>query len=190
MNSTRPALVLIVLGLLLGPGYYAFCEYISGEEAGRYELQDRADRWTLPDGSIQRFSGHLAYRPVILDLTPERNDIRLQLTFHAGLDSAAAENHYQATLFDLDQPVLQREVQVSLSAGKSASATVATVPVRQPSDHIFLLEEVGPQKAAVTHVTLLVSQNVERLVPSLAWTGIGMLVLGGALLAFPFTRLR
>ena len=73
MNLTRPALILLVLGLLLGPGYYAYCEYLSGEEVARHELRERADRWTLPDGSIQRFSGHLAYQPVILELTPQRN---------------------------------------------------------------------------------------------------------------------
>jgi hypothetical protein len=189
--DTRPvALILIVLGLLLGPGYYAYCAYLSGEEAGRYELQERAERWTLPDGSIQRFSGHLAYRPVILELTPERNDVRLRLTFHAALNAGAGENRYQVTLFDLDQPVVQRDVEVALSAGHSASVEVATIPVRQPSDHIFILEEVGAETAAVTHVTLIVAQDVERLVPSLAWTGVAMLVGGCIVLAFPLRSRR
>jgi hypothetical protein len=186
---TTSALILIVLGLLLGPGYYAYCEKLSGEEAGRWELQERAQRWTLPDGSIQRFTGHLAFRPVILDLSPKHNDIRLRLTFHAASGTAAGENRYQASLLDLDdQPLAQRDVAVTLDSGESATVDVATVPVRVPSDHVFILEEPGAEKSAVTHVTLVVFQDVERLVPALAWTGAAMLVAGGALLAFALAR--
>ena len=44
------------------------------------------------------------------------------------------------------------------------------------------------QKSVVTHVTLVVFQDVERLVPALAWTGAALLVAGGALLAFALAR--
>jgi hypothetical protein len=184
LDRKRVALILIVLGLLLGPGYYAYCEYLTGEEVARHELRERADRWTLPDGSIQRFSGHLAYQPVILELTPEHNDVRLRLTFHAAADAAPGENQYQATLFDLDHPVRQRDLEVRLGPGDAQSAVVGIFPVHTPADHVFILEEVGKPGAAVSHVTLTAEQGVARLVSGLAWTGVALLLGGGAVLVY------
>lgn len=184
MSSTRVALLLIVLGLLLGPGYYVYCERLSGQEVGRYELRERAQRWTLPDGTIQRFSGHLAFEPIVLDLTPEHNDVSLRLTFHAAADAQTATNRYQATLFDSDHPVIQRDVEVALRAGASRSVTLGAFPVHTPNEHVFVLEEVGTPGAAVATVTVTVAQDVERLVASLAWTGVALLLAGMGWLAY------
>jgi hypothetical protein len=184
VNPQRPAVLLVVLGLLLGPGYYVYCEQLSGQEIGRYELRERAERGTLPDGTIQRFSGHLAFRPILLDLTPQHNDVRLHLTFHAAPDANAATSRYQATLFDSDHPVLQRDVEVALSAGESRSVTLGTFPIHTPNEHVFVLEEVGAPGAAVATVTVTAAQDVERLVGALAWTGVAMLLAGMGLLAY------
>jgi hypothetical protein len=185
MHLRRPALLLIVLGLLLGPGYYLYCEHLSGEEIGRYELRERAERWTLADGSVQRFSGHLAYQPVVLELTPERNDVRLRLAFHPAPDAVPGENGYLATLFAFDHPLLQRELAVAVKAGSSTSAAVATLPVHEPAGHVFVLEEVGRPASAISHVTLTAYQGVERLVASLAWGGVAMLLAVVVLLVYP-----
>jgi hypothetical protein len=184
MNLTRPALVLIVLGLLLGPGYYVYCEYLSGEEVARHELRERADRWTLPDGSIQRFSGHLAYQPVILELTPERNDVRLRLTFHAASDAPAGENRYLATLEDVDHPVRQQDLEIRVAPGAAQSVNIGAFPVRIPAEHVFILEEVGKPAATVSHVILTAEQGVQRLIPALAGTGVALLLAGAVLLVY------
>jgi hypothetical protein len=184
VDTKRFALLLIVLGLLLGPGYYVYCQHLSGKEVGRYELRERAERWTMPDGSVQRFSGHLAYQPVVLQLTPERNDVRLRLTFHAAGDTTAGRNSYLATLFDLDHPLVQRELDIDLKAGAATPATVATLPVHAPGEHVFILEELGRPAASISHVTLTVYQGAERLVATLAWAGTAMLLVGVALLAY------
>ena len=62
------AALLIALGLILGPIYSTFWESLSGTLHESRALTERSDRWTLPDGSIQRFRGGLAYRPVALKL--------------------------------------------------------------------------------------------------------------------------
>jgi hypothetical protein len=180
----RPALLLVVLGLVLGPLYYGWCEYGSGQETARFELTERAARWTLPDGSIQRFGGHLTYRPVMIEVTPEHNDVRLRLMFHAAPGATAGENRYLATLFDGDQPRLQRELAVSLSGGATRTVTLTAFPVYTPAEHLFVLEETAPPATEVASVTLTVMQDVERLVAQLAWGGVAMLMAGLGLLAY------
>lgn len=183
MNLHRPALLLIVLGLLLGPGYYAYCEYLSGQEAGRYELRERAQRWTLPDGSIQRFSGQ-AYQPLPVALTPQHNHVRLRLTFHADANAAAGDNRYQATLFDLDHPVVQRDLDVSLAPAGTRTLRIPAFAVHSPGEHLLVLEEVGAPQAAVSHVTVTVLQDAQRLIAPLAWGGVALLLGGAALLTY------
>lgn len=181
---TRVASLLLVVGLILGPLYYAWCEYGSGQETGRHELSERAARWALPDGSIQRFGGHLAYRPVMVEVAPEHNDVRLRLTFQAAPRAAAGENRYLATLFDDDQPRLQREIVVSLAGGATRTVTLTAFPVYTPAQHLFVLEETSAPATEVAAVTLTVMQNVDRLVAPLAWGGVAMLLAGLGLLAF------
>jgi hypothetical protein len=53
------------------------------------ELSGRADRWALPDGSIQRFRSGLAYRPTTLGLHPERNGVRLAVEVRPDASASA-----------------------------------------------------------------------------------------------------
>jgi hypothetical protein len=172
------AVLLIPLGLLLGPGYYLYCEHLSGRTTATLELDERADRWRLADGSIQRFRGGLAYRPVSLELHPERNDVRLALAFDMPADGNPAIDRYQATLFDVDHPLLQRELRIEARPGASASTKVGTLQAHTPGPHLFLLEELGTPGLTPLRVMLTVREEVERPLMPLVWTGIAML-LGG-----------
>ena len=170
--------MLILLGLLLGPGYYLYCEHLSGRLAATLDLRERADRWVLPDGSIQRFRGGLAYRPVVLALHPERNAVRLTLTLELSTVGTAAINRYQATLFDLDQPLLQRDLSIAVRPGASPSARIGTVQVRTPGEHLFLLEELGAPALTPLRATVTVREQIERPLMPLIWGGVGMLLAG------------
>ena len=172
------SILLILLGLLLGPGYYLYCEHLSGRTATTLELNERADRWALPDGSIQRFRSGRAYRPLVLDLHPERNRVRLSLAFDLPAEGRPAVNHYQATLFDLDHPLLQRELSMHVRPGASASARVGTVQVHTPGEHLFLLEELGTPALTPVRATLTVREAVERPLMPVVWAGIAMLLAG------------
>ena len=89
-------------------------------------LTERSDRWTLPDGSIQRFRGGLAYRPIALKLTPEMNRVRLRLAFETtrSATEGSAGNEYLATLLDVDHPVFERALQFAVAPGGKATLDV------------------------------------------------------------------
>jgi hypothetical protein len=142
------------------------------------ELSGRADRWALPDGSIQRFRSGLAYRPTTLGLHPERNGVRLTLAFDMPAEGHPGVNRYQATLFDLDHPLLQRELAVEVRPGASASARVGTVQVHTPGWHLFLLEELRAPALTPARVVLTVREEVEHALMPLVWAGIAMLLAG------------
>src|SRR5690242_12609868 len=96
----RIAAWLLALGLMLGPVYLYMTTRIVGGEAGpSVTLTERAQRWTLPDGAILRFTRGAAYKPVELQLDPQMNPIGLQLVFDAppeGSGNTQGADDYQA----------------------------------------------------------------------------------------------
>jgi len=180
------AAILLILGLLFGPGYFLYSQHFNGRVSARVELTERAERWTLPDGTIQRFPGRLAYRPVEVSLHPDRNLALFVLTFDMAPEEsdAAGESLYQATLFDMDRPALQQEIHVRAAPGKSARVVLPPVTVRSPLQHLFILEELGSAARPVQRVTLELRENAEPYVKPLIGIGAGLLLAGIALLAF------
>jgi hypothetical protein len=177
----RCAVLLIVLGAVLGPGYYGYCEYLSGEPLQDLTVSERADRWTLPDGSILRFRGGLAYRPVEISLDPQLNRMRLGLTFEFPAGGETTEVEYLATLLYGDHPLREEAVRVP-AAGK-ASVRLRSFEVPAPDAYVFLLEEVGPPRPAAT-VTVHLRGKIEPLFRPLVWLGVALLIGGLALLTY------
>ncbi len=177
------ALLLIVLGLLIGPGYYAFCEHVSGRPGQHYALTERGNRWPLPDGSILRLRGGQAYKPLPLELTPESNGYRLRFSFNVmQADSAAADatNNYQVSLLQGDTGVAERSIHVS---GRG-NVAVALDPLQifYPGGYTLVLEEVGTPPLAVSGVGLQIDTGVERPRMWIAWSGLVLLVIGVGIL--------
>ena len=133
------ALLLIVLGLLIGPGYYVFCEHISGRPGQNYALTERASRWPLPDGSILRLRGAMAYKPLPVELTPESNDYRLRFSFNVTqADSVAADatNEYQVSLLQGDSGGTQRSIQVKGRGNISVALGSRDVEAARPAGRL------------------------------------------------------
>jgi hypothetical protein len=151
---------------------------VSGRTTGTFAHDPPPDRWALPDGSIQRFRSGLAYRPLLLDLHPERNGVRLTLAFDMPAEGNPAVNRYQATLFELDHPLLQRELSMEVGPGASASARVGTVQVHTPGEHLFVLEELGAQALTPVRATLTVREEIERPSMPVVWAGVAMVLAG------------
>jgi len=175
------ALLLIVLGLLIGPGYYAFCEHVSGRPGQNYALTERGNRWSLPDGSILRLRGGLAYKPLPLELTPEQNGYRLRFTFNVTQsDSADATNNYQVSLLQGDTGVAERSIQIK---GRG-NVAVALDPLQifYPGSYLLVLEEVGTPPLTVSGVSLQVDTGVEKPKMWIAWSGLVLLVFGVGIL--------
>jgi len=177
MNSR--ALLLLVLGLLLGPGYFAFCEHLSGKAGQTYALTERGDRWPLPDGSILRLRGGKAWKPVALELKPDDNGYRLRFTFNV-TGSADAANEYQLNLLQGDATIMQRSLHIK--GHGAVDATPEPFQVFYPGSYLLVLEEVGTPALDVAGVSLQVDTGVEKPRMWIAWSGLALLVVAVALL--------
>lgn len=172
---------MVVLGLLFGPGYYAFSQHVSGRPGQNYALTERSDRWTLPDGSILRLRTGQAYKPVPLDLTPDENGYRFRFSFNVTqTGSTDATNEYQMSLLQGDAGVAER----SLLVKGHGKVDVALDPVQifYPGNYVMVLEEVGKPALEVSGVGLQIDTGVEQPKMWIAWSGLVLLVCGIALL--------
>ena len=173
----RPSIpLLLVLGLILGPAYYAYCVYLSGETVQTVPMTERSDRWVLPDGSILRFHNSLGYKPVTLDLKPEMNllSLRLVADFPAQSADKPAPMQYQASLQQPDHAALERTLRVDGKPGVDR-ADFGTMEVHYAGQYLFLLEEVG-SPAVVPKLTLEVKQNIEKPNRYVIWIGMTLLL--------------
>ena len=180
----KPAtLLLMVLGAIFGPVYFAYCEYLSGETAETLTLTERADRWELPDGAILRFRGGLGYRPVALELTPELNLYRFRFTFdvaHSRASPKDAGNDYQVSLLQGDVGIFERSFR---AAGNDAvSVALEPMEILYRGNYVLLLEEVGTPQLQVTGVKLEMRTKVEKMRKWLVWSGLVMLAFGAAII--------
>ena len=181
--------LLLMLGLLLGPTYYIFCEYLSGEDSDTFVLTERAARWTLPDGTILHVSNGKAFRPVTLKLDPEMNRMTFRLTFEAApgsSDAPKAIDEYQVTLLQSDQPIFERALAVKLAPGGKRSVETGKLEVYYPGAYEFLLQETGTPRVPASQVTLTVRKRIETLLLPLMWGGFAMLVAGIAVTLEPY----
>ncbi|MEX0958791.1 MAG: hypothetical protein WDZ63_05840 [Burkholderiales bacterium] len=173
-----PVVMLLMLGIILGPLYYGYSVYVSGNVAETFRMTERGERWTLPDGTILRFSGGLGFRPQPLNLTPEMNDIKLRLNFRipeASIDDAG-DLRYQATLLEYDHTILERSFLLRFGRGGKASLDIGPIEISYAGAYLFLLEEVGTPPVA-PEITLDVVQEVRSPVMPLVWGGLGLLLL-------------
>ena len=177
------ALLSLVLGLLIGPGYFAFCEHVSGRPGQTYALTERGDRWTMPDGSILRLRGGMAYKPVRLELTPESNAYRLRFSFNVTqADASEATNEYQVRLLQGDTGIAERSIKVK-GRGK-VDVALDPLQIFYPGGYVLVLEEVGAPPLAVSGVSLQVDTGVEKPKMWVAWSGLALLVLGVGILLY------
>ncbi len=176
----RPTVVLLlVLGIILGPVYYAYCIYLSGESAQKIPMTERAQRWELPDGTIVRFPTGLGYKPVVLDLRPEMNLVTLKVNFEfpegTGTGSPV-ELQYQATLVQFGHTILERPIILRVTRSGTQSIDLGPFEISYPGPYIVLLEEAG-KRPLTPLVSLDVIEKIEKPVMPLAWAGIVLLIV-------------
>lgn len=180
------AILLVVLGVLFGPGYYAYCVFLSGKTVQTHVLTERAERWTLPDGSIQRTRSGLAFKPLALALDPGMNQLQFRFTFHAGAAPAGASgaNEYGVSITFMDTPLVEHNLRVELSAGQTATATLPPLEISAPGDYAFLLQEIGTPAVPVTQVELELRRDIERFNPMVMSIGVTLIAGGLGWIAF------
>ncbi|MEQ1882467.1 MAG: hypothetical protein ABL878_16025 [Burkholderiales bacterium] len=175
MNSK--AILLIVLGLLMGPGYLAYCEYWSGGEAETYVLSERAERWKLPDGAILRFRSGMGYKPQTVNLDPALNRYRILLTFEpASSGDGPQANQYQFSVLEGEATVVTRNLRIG--GDGTLAARIDSVEVPYAGRYVLLLEEVGRPALEISRVKLEIRSRVLVPVMWLAWCGMVLMVVG------------
>lgn len=187
MSAALPrAILLIVLGLLFGPGYYAYARWFSGRLEQTYTLSERAERWVLPDGSIQRTRSGMAFKPLALPLHPDMNRVQLRFAFHAATAAGKppGTNEYAVSLAFMRYPVAERTLRVELRPGETARAALPPLEIAAPGEHVFLLQEVGQPAVFVDQVELEVWRNVEAPKPMVFALGMSLAAAGVAWIAY------
>jgi hypothetical protein len=172
-----PIAILLSLGIVLGPLYYAYSVYWSGTVSETHAMTERGERWTAPDGAILRFRGGLGFRPQPLNLTPDMNDVVLRLRFSIPENQARPPDlRYQATLLEYDHTVLERAFAPKLGRAGRTSVDIGPIEVHYPAAYLFLVEEVGRVPVSPA-ISLEVLTQVHRPVMPLVWGGLGLLGL-------------
>lgn len=176
----RPAIpILLVVGILLGPVYYAYCLLFSGQVTQTIEMTERASRWVTADGSILRFANGLAYKPVTLTLRPDMNRVALRLSFafaDGSTKRSPVELQYQATLVQLDHTVLERPLLLRVTRAGTQSTDIGPLDIPYPAEYLFLLGETG-KPDLVPVLSLEVIEKIETPVRSYVWTGLALLII-------------
>ena len=187
-----PATLLILLGVLFGPAYFLFWERLSGSDGPSFELTERAQRWTLPDGTILHFAKGQAYRPGPVELNPDMNRIGMRLSFESdgGAPGGPGADDYEVTLLQGDQAILQRALRVTGRPGHSVTVDAGTFEVFYPGSYTLLLEGPDAPHTPISRVGVRLRKNVEAPAMPVVWGGMIALVIGLALLIEPYLRRR
>ncbi|HEY5930360.1 MAG TPA: hypothetical protein VIU02_08625 [Burkholderiales bacterium] len=185
MKNIAP--LLIAVGLVFGPGYFYFYEYLSGEAAETHVLSERAGRWELPDGAIVRLRSGLAYKPVSLELTPASNRHRLRFTFDVKSRDdvpSGIHNSYQASLLQGDTTIFERSIEIKDTG--QVTKTLDPFEIFFPGTYFLLLEEIGTPPLGVTSVKFELLNRAEKPRMWLAWSGLVLLGFGVVLVLRDF----
>jgi hypothetical protein len=182
---TRFSILLILAGLLLGPGYFAWAAFFSGGKVAEHRLGEKGARWTLPSGDVMRFSNANAFKPVELQLDPAMNTVGLALVFEVVGDvrvEPVRGNAYQALLLADGTPLVEKRVAISRGTNPGPdqrwSELVATIDVPSAGTYTFVLEETEPPELPLTGISLQVRRNVVRVRMEVVWAGVALLVAG------------
>ena len=181
----RLSIVLVLLGLVLGPGFYAWSAFFSGGKVVAYKLGEKGARWTLPSGDVMRFSTANAYEPVELALDPKMNSVGLVLLFEVVGDvrvEPVRGNAYRALLLADGTPVVEKPVTIRRGTNQGPdqrwSELAAIVDVPSAGKYAFVLEETAPPELPLAGITLEVRRNIVRPMMQLVWAGVALLVAG------------
>ncbi len=181
-----------MVGLMMGPVYFIYCTYLSGEAGEQVVMTERAARWTTADGTILHFPKRQAYRPINVELKPDMNRIKLNLTFAAAEGTAPATrpapDDYQASVMQGDQQIMHRSLQVQTKPGSDLTLSLGTLEVFYPGAYTFVLETPDVPNVALSRVTLSVQHRVEKMVMAVLITGLLVLAVGLAMYIEPYLK--
>ena len=173
-------LVLILVGLLLGPGYGIIGMRTTGRSAGSHRLE--------------------LGQPVAVELEPAMNPIHLSVDFRygAGVDDSPRSARYTAKLSHEGASLWTHAFlhprpggdvdPARYSFGRTSSVMLGSVDVERDGSFEFLLEIDAHPRGRLESIDLVLRRNGWRQRPSLITAGIGLVSVGLLLALIAFVR--
>jgi hypothetical protein len=166
----RPAaLVLLALGLALGPGYFLYAKYLTGAGVGTYPLDG------APGGG---------FAPVAMTLEPGMSPVRLVLRLSAEHGTGyppAPRNGYRAVVTGSTGTVATSTFELVSSTFESSfqelGHVVATFEVPAAGEYRVGIEAAGEPQMRVTAAAVEVRRNVREPDLRVVWTGAALIGL-------------
>lgn len=172
--------VLLVIGLIFGPGYYVYSRFFSGKVVSTFPLTMKH----------QAADNHFA--PLQLELAPDMGKIGLILRFQTGHGPVATpvqmpHNEYRAILRANNQTILDKAFTLSSSSVESEVMLnfSEALPVFRVEAHgIYQLEisQTGDTGMNLISADVQVRKDVVQSNDTLLTMGVGLLAVGVAVL--------
>ncbi len=169
--------IAMILAGVATESYYLYCTQFGGAQIGKYPVSGSADRWTLSDGSSQKFPGGRATKPFSVDLDPAMNPVGIN--WRATVSGSVVEKTstgYDVWLFLAGRPVMHESFSISRKKDDANSwwtwKSVGRFDVPRPGRYDVVLQRNGESQIEVRDVRIELRRNL--VVPEL-W----LLIAGG-----------
>ena len=174
--------MLLVIGIVLGPGYYAYSFFFSGKVVFTYPL------------TVKHRAEDNHFAPLQIELTPDMGKVGLILRFQTEHGPVMApmhmpRNQYRAILKAGNQTILDKPfILASTSVESEALLNFSeAMPVfRAESKGIYQLEisQIGEADMNLINADVRVRKDVVEPNNALVTVGVGLLIAGVAALLF------
>lgn len=169
-------IVLLILGLLLGPGYYIYARFFSGAVVATQPLP------LARDTSGQRFE------PVLLNLTPDMQPFGLVLRFDVShgptiQPTYTPRNDYRVRLLDgeqvvLDQPFSLQSPSVESTPSQVFQQALPLLQIDRPVSYRLELQAETEPQMTVNSADVQVRAQVRSPDYKLVAAGVALAVVG------------
>ena len=178
-NST--SIALLVIGLALGPGYYVYSHFLSGNVAATYPL-------------VKHQAADNHFDPVPIELSPDMGKIGLILRFQTDhgpvmTPTQMPRNSYRAVLKSgsrtvFDQPFMLSSTSLEHEALLNFSEAMPVFKADSSAVHQLEISQTGEAGMNLISADMQVRQGVVESNSTVTTAGFGMLVAGVAMLLF------
>lgn len=177
-------IVLIGIGLVLGPAYYISSRFFSGGVVVSLPIEMKR-QFAVSEGQSSKGAVLRASKPVAMRLNSEMNPVRLILKLRCDWDTllvGPVRNRYRATLLLSDAVISERFLEV-VAAGPDPGSQVyrevlATLAVQTSGGYTLSLEETVVPEMAASDFQIEVRRNVRHPDMQIVVAGVLMFCVG------------
>jgi len=185
-------LVFLLLGILLGPVYLAYCNFFSGKLAGHFLVYERDLSVAGTNGARVIRAGEVtSNRPALLSLSPAMNPVSILISAQYVPPAVGRKSaRFDAVLMKDGQNVWQEELTISGSKKEkenieigsvrlpAVNKVVKTFSVTQPGEYYLTVRELDAADLAVQKIKAKVRKNVLEADRGIYGSGFGLLGFG------------